>query len=98
VTPTPPRVRVTEDLRAHLRKLPAADTQEILAGIARLRAHSLPKPGNGVHRVQISVPGAPRALFYTTTAHFGLLHTVMPDGTVWALSVHRRPSLRLPAR
>lgn len=90
-------VRIPAWLAAHLRRVPIAARREILEGFARLSRDPVARPTNAIRRLRSSVRDAPRPLFYSVTARFGLLHTIV-DGGVLAVDVHPRPTVRLKKR
>lgn len=86
-------VDVPETLAKHIAGFSEADRGEVLAGLARLRSQPLPGGAGGVWRLRVSDPLA-SPMLYSTTAKFGILHTVQDD-RVLILAIHRRPTVRL---
>lgn len=91
------RVEIPETLAQEVAEFPQADRDEVLAGLARLGNDPLPGGASRVWRIRVSGPGLQTPVFYSTTTHFGILHTLEGD-RVLVLDIQRRPTLRLRKR
>jgi hypothetical protein len=91
------RVEIAETLAGQIAEFSQADRDEVLAGLARLAKDPLPGGASRVWRIRVSGPGLQTPVFYSTTTHFGILHTLEED-RILVLDIQRRPTLRLRKR